>query len=66
MRTVAPSPDEANAFVEATAGDYGLIRVAAASNFALSDNTAVRATVFSSQRDGYVSDYYGKSSYNFV
>jgi len=61
MRTVAPSPDEANAFVEATAGDYGLIRVAAASNFALSDNTAVRATVFSSQRDGYVSDYYGKS-----
>ena len=61
MRTVAPSADETNAFVELTAGDYGLVRLAAASNFALSDSTAVRATVFSSQRDGYVSEYYGGS-----
>lgn len=59
MRTVAPSHDESNAFVEATAGDYGLIRLAAASNFSLNDNTAIRATLFSSQRDGYVDDYYG-------
>jgi len=56
MRTVAPSVDEPNAFVELTAGDYGLVRLAAASNFTLSDSTAIRATVFSSQRDGYVEE----------
>jgi len=56
MRTVAPSVDEPNAFVELTAGDFGLVRLAAASNFTLSDSTAIRATVFSSQRDGYVEE----------
>jgi outer membrane receptor protein involved in Fe transport len=61
MRTVAPSTDEANAFVELSAGDYGLLRLAAASNFTLSESTAMRATVFSSQRDGYVSDLTGGS-----
>lgn len=54
MRTVAPSTDERNAYVELTAGDYGLMRFSAASNFSLNDDTAIRATVFSSQRDGYV------------
>jgi len=61
MRTVAPSTEEANAFVELSGGEYGLVRLAAASNFSLSDNTAMRATVFSSQRDGYVSDLSGGS-----
>ena len=61
MRTVAPDTEEANAFVDLTAGDYGLVRLAAASNFSLSENTAMRATVFSSQRDGYVDDYEGGS-----
>ena len=61
MRTVAPSHDESNAFVELTAGDYGLVRLSAASNFSLTDNTAIRATLFSSTRDGYVDDYYGGS-----
>ncbi|MDA0993804.1 MAG: TonB-dependent receptor [Proteobacteria bacterium] len=61
LRTVAPSTEEANAFVELSGGDYGLVRLAAASNFTLSDSTAMRATVFSSQRDGYVSDLTGGS-----
>jgi len=61
MRTVAPSTEERNAFVELTAGDYGLMRLAAASNFSLSDTTAMRATVFSSQRDGYVDIRGGQS-----
>ena len=61
MRTVAPSTGESNAFVELTGGDLGLMRLAAASNFSLNDNTAIRATVFSSQRDGYVDDYNGES-----
>ena len=61
MRTVAPSTEEANAFVEASGGEFGLVRLAAAGNFSLSDNTAMRATVFSSTRDGYVADYGGAS-----
>ncbi len=61
MRTVAPNGDEPNAFVEVSGGEFGLVKLAAASNFSLSDSTAMRATVFSSQRDGYVSDYYGAS-----
>jgi outer membrane receptor protein involved in Fe transport len=61
MRTVAPSYDEHNGFIDVTAGDYGLLRIAAASNFSLSDNAAMRATVFSSKRDGYVAEYGGGS-----
>jgi iron complex outermembrane receptor protein len=61
MRTVAPDTDDRNAFVELSAGEYGLLRLAAAGNFSLSDNTAVRATIFGSQRDGYVDDYNGES-----
>ena len=56
VRSVAPSTDGKNAFIDLTAGDYGLFRLSAASNFVLSDTTAIRATVFSSQRDGYVDD----------
>ncbi|MFQ5548030.1 MAG: TonB-dependent receptor [Woeseia sp.] len=53
--TSKPSQDP-EAFVELTAGDYGLAKLSAATNFSLSDTTAMRATLFSSQRDGYISD----------
>ncbi len=56
IRTVAPSTDSVDAYFEATAGDYGLFRVAGAANIPLSDTTALRGTVFVSQRDGYVDD----------
>ena len=56
MLTKKPNPDDPDAFVELTAGDYGLAKLSAATSFALSDNTAMRATLSSSQRDGYVSD----------
>jgi len=56
IRSVAPSTDSTDAFIRATAGDLGLFRISAGSNFTLSDNVAVRATIFSSQRDGYVDD----------
>ena len=55
VRTVAPTQDR-NAFVDVTAGDYGLLRVAAAANFSMGDDWAGRGTIFSSQRDGYVDD----------
>jgi len=56
VRTVAPSTDGNDAFVEVTAGDYGLGRVAAATNIVLSDKLAFRGTLFTSRRDGYVTD----------
>jgi len=56
VRTVAPSTDSNDAFVEVTAGDYGLARVAAATNIVLSDKLAFRGTLFTSRRDGYVTD----------
>jgi len=55
IRTVAPSQDR-DAFVDVTAGDYGLVRVSAAANMPLNDEWALRGTLFSSQRDGYVDD----------
>jgi len=56
ISTVAPSVDGNDAFLEVTAGDYSLARVAAATNIVLSDNLAFRGTVFNSRRDGYVQD----------
>ena len=56
VRTVAPSTDGNDAFVEVTGGDYNLRRVAAAANIVMSDKLAFRGTIFSSQRDGYVQD----------
>ncbi len=55
IRSVAPSqtPD---AFVEASAGDYGLMRFSGGTNIPLNDKLAFRGTVFGSQRDGYVDD----------
>ena len=54
VRTVAPSTDSYDSFVELTAGDHDLQRIAAATNIPLTDNLAFRGTLFSSQRDGYV------------
>ncbi len=55
MRTVKPGHSP-NAFIDLTAGDYGLVNLSAATNFSLSETVAMRATLFSGQRDGYVSD----------
>ena len=55
MLTRKPGQDR-DGLLEVTAGDYGLLKISAAASFSLSDNTAVRGTIFSSQRDGYVSD----------
>lgn len=64
VRTRAPSQDR-DAFVDVTVGDYDLIRVSAAANVPISDELSMRATIFSSQRDGYVDDYtLGKDLYN--
>ena len=56
IRTVAPSTDSTDAYFEVTAGDFGLGRIAAATNIRLSDTVALRGTIFASQRDGYVDD----------
>jgi outer membrane receptor protein involved in Fe transport len=64
VRTVRPS-QERDAYIEATAGDLGLWRLSAASNFSLGDNMALRGTIFASQRDGYVDDFnLGDDLYN--
>lgn len=57
VRTVAPSVDETNAYMDVTVGDLNLMRITGATNIRLSDNLAFRGTVFSSQRDGYVDNY---------
>jgi outer membrane receptor protein involved in Fe transport len=61
LRTVAPSYDDPNAFIEFSTGEFGLLKLAAATNIALTDSTALRATVSSTQRDGYV-DLFGGDS----
>lgn len=55
VRTVRPSQDR-DAFVEVTAGDYGLVKVGAAANIPINDKLAFRGSIFSHQRDGYVDD----------
>lgn len=65
IRTVAPSSDSSNSFVEFTTGDLGLARLSAATNIALTDKLALRGTIFSSKRDGYVhDDVLGQEIYN--
>ncbi|HEY5655422.1 MAG TPA: TonB-dependent receptor [Woeseiaceae bacterium] len=54
VRTVKPSHDGRNGFISVTAGDYGLLNTAGASNFVLSDTLAGRATFFTGYRDGFV------------
>lgn len=57
IRTVAPSHDGGDSFVEGTVGNYGLINVSGATSFsAIEDILAFRATGYSSTRDGIASD----------
>lgn len=56
IRTVAPSTDSTDGFIDFTVGDYNLQRISGAVNIPLSDRLAFRGTVFSSQRDGFVQD----------
>jgi outer membrane receptor protein involved in Fe transport len=64
VRTVAPSHDQ-DAFIDVTAGDFNLIKLSAAANFSLTDDLAMRGTVFYTERDGYVDDFtLGKDVYN--
>ena len=57
VRTVAPSHQQANNFIEATIGNYGLVNYSAAASISAIENIlAVRATAFGSQRDGIVSE----------
>ena len=57
IRTVAPSTESNDAFMEFTAGDMNLQRISGGTNIVLSDNLAFRGTIFSSMRDGYVDNY---------
>ncbi|MCC2615206.1 TonB-dependent receptor [Aestuariibacter halophilus] len=57
IRTVKPSHDGDDSFVEATVGNYGLLNLSGATSFsAIEDVLAFRVTAFSSQRDGIISD----------
>ena len=56
IRTVAPSHDR-NGFFEIVGGDLGLVNINAATNLSLiEDKLAMRATIFSSERDGFVTN----------
>jgi outer membrane receptor protein involved in Fe transport len=57
VSTVAPSTDSTDAFMEVTAGDLNLRRIAGAANIPLTDRLAFRGTIFSSERDGYIDNY---------
>jgi len=64
VRTVAPS-HETDAFIDVTAGDYNLIKVSGAANISLGENSAMRGTIFYTERDGYIDDIaLGKNVYN--
>jgi outer membrane receptor protein involved in Fe transport len=64
VRSVRPSQD-ADAFVEATAGDLGLVKFSAAANIPIGDSIALRGTFFSTERDGYVDDFnFGEDVHN--
>lgn len=65
LRTVAPEAGNANAYINVESGNYGLSRFSAATNVDIKDNLTFRGTVFSTQRDGYVSDIFlGDDLYN--
>jgi outer membrane receptor protein involved in Fe transport len=65
LRTVAPEAGNANAFINVETGNYGLSRISAATNIDLKENLTFRGTLFSSQRDGYISDLaLGENLYN--
>tara|TARA_R110002153_G_scaffold13189_13_gene49378 strand:- start:2201 stop:4825 length:2625 start_codon:yes stop_codon:yes gene_type:complete len=57
IRNIAPSHDEDDGFLEMTLGNYGLTNFSFAKSLsAIEDVLAFRATAFTSQRDGYISD----------
>lgn len=57
VRTVKPSHDGDDGFIEVTVGNYGLLNFAGATSIsAIDDVLAFRATAFSSQRNGIVDD----------
>lgn len=57
MNSVPPAHDGADGFAQVTAGNYDLLDFSGASSIsAIEDVLAFRATVFSSQRDGYLDD----------
>ena len=57
ISTVAPSHGGGDGFVEATVGNYGLVNLSGAMSVsAIDDVLAFRATGFSSNRDGTISD----------
>lgn len=53
--TARPSRDR-DSFVDVTVGDLGLIKVSGAANIPVGENSAIRGTIFATQRDGYVDD----------
>ncbi len=55
VHSVRPSQDT-DAFVDVTFGSHALLKLSGAMNLAITENIAMRGTVFSSQRDGYVDD----------
>lgn len=57
VRSVAPSHEGDDGFVEATLGNYGLVNLSGAMSFsAIEDVLAFRVTGFSSDRDGTIDD----------
>ncbi|QOL25809.1 TonB-dependent receptor [Thalassotalea sp. LPB0316] len=57
VRTIKPSHDGEDGFVEATVGNYGLVNFSGATSIsAIEDLLAFRITAFGSQRDGIVND----------
>ena len=57
VRTIKPSHDGEDGFVEATVGNYGLVNYSAATSIsAIDDILAFRVTAFGSQRDGIIDD----------
>ena len=61
IRTVAPSHDR-NGFFEVVGGDYGMVNLNAAMNTSLvADKLAMRTTIFTADRDGYVTNLSDKN-----
>jgi outer membrane receptor protein involved in Fe transport len=57
LNTVAPTHDGRDGFADVTIGNYNLMTVSGATSLsAIEDVLALRASAFSSQRDGYVDD----------
>lgn len=57
VKTIAPSHDGDDGFVELTLGNFGLVNYAGAASWsAIEDVLAFRATIFGGQRDGIISD----------